>query len=484
MTNQTNTIALYWIRTDRTDAFTDQGAAMQAFAAENTRLGWGHPDVGRLVADHAGPVDTIDGAPVVAAAPDVDVLPNSEGWGAVLHNSAANTARVVAREREVVAAGFSAPPDTVFPVGSRVRRDGDQRLRAERQRWEQLPASADACDAMIERIRAERREDWTVDLAGSTMDDAGTLHLQDGTAIPMEPGGLDQILPYVRGVLPRAASLLHATDPDLRAEIWNRQVAKIEGPRTVQIRTRVGADGERAVWAVVGERYTPVDAHEVLRMYQDASVGMDLRGTVDYDPTRGRLTIDAGYHVKSEDLPNFSAGDFTAGGVRVRSADDGSGSIRGEGSILRNLCLNYIITGTSTDGGFRLVHKGDRASLVSRLRAHLRESIERVAAVFPDLETLATTPIAAVFGADTPIADVFETVPDLATLPKGIKRDAAVEALLQGYALEPGENLDAIVNAVTRVHTPSLGWDADDIADMEAYAGRLVPVLVRAAADA
>jgi hypothetical protein len=68
-------------------------------------------------------------------------------------------------------------------------------------------------------------------------------------------------------------------------------------------------------------------------------------------------------------------------------------------------------------------------------------------------------------------------------LDADVARDTVVEALLRGYAAEPGDTLADAFNAVTRAAHEGL-LDEAQRWRMERAAGALLPVLARRAAEA
>lgn len=448
--------------------------------------------------------DTVDTAPVQAPAPRpvVAVVPTGTVTRTVREGqvSAEAAARVARHEAALKAMGIALPPP-VYAPGSVVNATGVKNFGISRKTWEQSPETSAACMDIASAIRREDRQDITVPMGEVFMDDDGnlsigrdTLALEDIGFLALaarirkpipdaaDPGDED-MTEAGRAVFPYGVPLLREMEPEMRSEVWNT-LLKGAGKGKLKLRTRLHGGG-RQVFAVVGPRYSPMDADVVAESIAVAMKGAGTRGEVVYDSARAELRVDALYH--ADNVVDLSAGDVFKVGARFRTSDSGGGSIRGSAMAWRNRCLNLIIIGTGEVDLFRAVHKGDLSMVPSKIREAGAKMQEMFAGFAQEWGALRATPIDDV----TLWGQCFSSVEQALThgvehglITEAIAKDTALEVLLSGYRHEGGETLADMVNAVTRAaHASTL---VDDCARsiMERDAGRLVHVLRGAVAEA
>lgn len=416
---------------------------------------------------------TLPTDPAPAPAPEPKPAPKGEGmtWTAAPHERTQESVdRFYADERHFNRYGMRVPPPVV-ELGGAVNGTGRANLRKSRQNFDKLPLAGSNCEAIVDAVRREAREDRQSLRANLEMTEDGRLR-----GYHLEETGLKSAASLFNDTLPGAARVLAVMDPALRARVWNEQTARSEHlDDSCVLRTRSFEGGPRSIYAVVSDGYTPCDADIVAR-HASAAIrqlpGADeARGLAHYDPETTQLSIDVLWHV--DRVQNFGAGDVFKVGARIRSADNGGGAVRVEFCAWRNLCYNLIVLGQGRVNLERIVHRGEERDIIRRLR----DGIRRVSgAVEPFLErwgVVRKTPVASTIEAPSEdsvqntlavIRAITRQVPaqDLPVaavkVPKdvdwaGINRDVLVEEMLASWKDEPGDSLADVLNAVTRLHT-------------------------------
>lgn len=404
--------------------------------------------------------------------------------------------------------GFKLPPP-VYAPGSRVNEWGTKNFATSRQKHEAQPLSEDALMGIVECIEKEQRQDIILPAKAISMLDDGSIAYRnsfDSGELQVEEEGLRHLTRMLRcepvdaeeaerqsrlaeafgydprsKVFPRGATLMAAMPTDLRATVFNRMMERVDGEHYIKLRTRSNGSG-RSLFACVGEKYSVCDADVVATALATALSGSGARGNVTYDPATTTLRAEATFHV--DKIVDFAAGDiFKVGGV-FGSNDAAGGSITGNASVWRNLCLNLIIIGTASKPLFNIQHRGSMEDMQSRLREGIRHMDEVFARFTERWGVLRQTQVQSVLL----WGEKFDSVPDAlgymvanGKIDKAAARDAMVEGLLQSYNKEPGDSLADIVNAVTRYAHEGLLSDIKRDA-LERSAGALMPALVRAAA--
>ena len=194
------------------------------------------------------------------------------------------------------------------------------------------------------------------------------------------------------------------------------------------------------------------------------------------------MRVDAIWHADS--IVNLAAGDVFKAGLRFRSSDSGGGSIKADLLVWRNLCKNLIIIDKASVEVLRRTHRGSMDGIAVDLTAATAKAEEFIKGFADDWGFLRKAPVSKVeiYG------EKYDTVPlalkalvDQGRIDGLTATNAAVEALLSGYASEPGNgSLADIINAVTRAaHTAKFDFEKQE--KIEKAAGELVPILVKAA---
>ena len=469
-----------FIRADGTETTGPVPDMMRAYAAAGF--------VGKLLPVTSTPVDDVVAAapqPVTPALrPGVDVDPEA-------------ARRIDAAERFLTSRGFAAPPPW-FAAGTEMLPEGRAKFGSLARRHEDLPSFSDAAAAVIDTIKAERRTDVV-------LGDARALRLlPDGTVtrgkspMRMEPAALKGLLGRFPKAFPGAWEFLSLLDPATRAEAVNAQLGRLhewyeDDARNVRVRAR-HLDGAWQAFATVSPSYMPMDGDKLLSTYVNALDGLGLpdpRGTVAYNGETTDIVIRASWHAPQSFRP--SVGDVFESGITARSNDAGGGAHRGGNSFTRIVCINC----TTVDFGdsLRRVHKGSKhadmstlglARVQSDVRTLVNQSGDAARFFLDQWGVLRETPVDKITVGGkrhTDPKEFLRTLVSSGDLDADVARDTVVEALLRGYAAEPGDTLADCFNAVTRAAHEGL-LDEAQRWRMERAAGALLPVLARRAAEA
>lgn len=393
-------------------------------------------------------------------------------------------ARSETDEAAARAAGFSpAPP--VYAIGTRVIAVGEQNYRQSRMEYDAMPSAPLALGMLAHQVEGEMRRDEPVLATEVRMDPA------DGALIRTVPGGITRNLLADRAfkslcslVTPGGATYLERCPVHLRAENLNHWLANSEANRALNLRTRVPQFGAREVFAVTGPRYQPFDVNLIAREVQEALHGMEARADVVYDGYRVRINVLFHSNVPATDLV---AGEFFKAGLLIRTADDGTGSIKVDAQVWRNLCLNLIIIDQARQSTLRRRHAG--MGIRDSVRLGVQQAMESITH-FTEAWGYARTsrPVEEGYAsAETIFRALIRT--EQVQAPGG--EDVLVDRLLQAWSAEPGSNRADIINAITRAaHTT--GWSSPWVTEeLERQAGVLLfakdwglaPAIARIAAE-
>tara|TARA_Y100001938_G_C8099940_1_gene440938 strand:- start:5331 stop:6794 length:1464 start_codon:yes stop_codon:yes gene_type:complete len=382
-----------------------------------------------------------------------------------------------------------APP--VYATGTKVISTGSKRFKEFRQSYDNLPDADVALDDLRQCIEAEDRVDWDINVDQMKMDDDGMLSVDGVGRFAFEPKGLSGLFTKLRGphvaendsnlLFPKGFELMAAMDPDVRAHVFNRQLAKSDPDAPLVLRTRNNGD-QQTVYAAVSEKYSAVDGDEIASMLQGLSAFDGAKGQLTYNPESTNISFDALW--MPEDITDLAAGDVFKVGMRFRTNDSGKGSINGGGISFRNLCLNLIILDNLYVPQFQLRHIGNSAENVEAVMKdyflRIRKGFD---AFLTDWGVLSETAISKVkvwnqsFGT---VTDALDWAVKHKKFGKQMADKVLVEALTKGYDFEKGNSLEDLVNAMTRAAHQGL-FDEIERHQLERTAGELVPVLAASA---
>lgn len=388
-----------------------------------------------------------------------------------------------------------------YKRGSAVVDLGYDNLDASRTTWDNKPEPAIAASEFASILSNEYREDIIVPVGELRMEDDGKLYIPQYGTVAVEKYGLGKMLSLSKysgaadeghygfdgePLFPRALSMFLTLDPDLRAKVFNEHMKRHGNmEQSIKLRTRK-YDGVRSVFAAVSEGYSTYDADEVALFLAAALEESPFKAEIKYNSETTNFTMDATMHAPS-DLTDFSAGDLYEVGYRFKSNDRGGGSINGSAIAFWNECLNMIILSSKTNELIRVIHKGDVAEKMAKVHEGMKSgkaAMNRFAADWGILNRATATDyvnandIEVHDGQSNAMAMLESLVVD-GKVGKDIKRDAAVQYLLQSYNNQGGgDTMQDIVNAITRAAHEHL---VDDCArdTLEREAGALVPVLAK-----
>ena len=374
--------------------------------------------------------------------------------------------------------GF-ALPKPFFSVGTPLIQAGKDKFKALAIDHAKKPAIEDAAMEVANAISAEKRTNVTVALRDLVITPDGQIS-RGRAPVPLEPGAWEALVGMAAPVLPSAKALLRTLDPDLRAEVWNRQARKLPEGAQAQIGVR-NVDGAWQAFRAVSATYpTTAQADKVLRGVAEALAGEGMRGSVVYDPASTRVRWEAAWMAPQEIDPRV--GDVLRVGVAGSTADAANGGFRVSMAATRILCVNLTIADAYL-AAYRRAHRGNLDGVVPEIVATIRAVPEAFAAFARDWKITRNADVSKVslFGAtykDVPTA--LAALVEKGEIDAGVARDVQVEALLNAYKAEEGDTLADLLNAVTRAaHEAS--WNEFNRSMLEHQAGELLPVFARAA---
>ena len=420
-------------------------------------------------------------------------------------------ARGLSDEGAAKQAGF-APKPPLFSLGTMVVEAGVNNARKQRMEFEQTPLLPDACSSLIEKIRQEERADTVVSVPHLFMNDNGSLSTVEGTypltARAFEglcgfvtPGGsgylssLGMVGNVEQGIALRAANMNHhfplayrvdkpATKRIMKA--WKEECeraaktgeiipAKPENalrlaPKAVTLRTRLTENGLREVFAVVGPKYGAHNIDEIARQVMACkAIPVDARCFVNYDGYKASIDILFHSNISPE---KYVAGEIFRAGIRIRTADDGSGAIIVESLVYRNLCLNLIVIDVASQLAAHRRHVGK--NIAEGVEQGILDAYKRVGYFAAKWSEATVENVLDRYGVTDP-RSIFEgLVANGLVHVAGVSDEEMVTRLHTAWAAEGGYSKAAIVNAVSRAaHTFS--WNGyETTEDLEATAGSLL----------
>jgi hypothetical protein len=279
-------------------------------------------------------------------------------------------------------AGF-APKAPVYSIGTRVNSIGVENARQSQLDHASKPLARDAAIQLRDVIRAEDRRDLEpltlgqiklstkgAIVADAKQDDQGRWF--GGRYLGVDEDAFRRL---VTRAVPAdgAPTYLSSCPSELRAKNFNFWSGLDDGQKTHVLRTRLSG-GHRVVFAAVSERYTPFDGDKIAKALA-MSFPEDARGSLDYDGQRYR--VEGLWH--SDVAPEeYVAGEIFKAGVIVRGSDDGSGSIRVQSVIWRNLCRNLIILDRSIGVDVRIRHTGSVPQLAATFQDAFAKALTSV----------------------------------------------------------------------------------------------------------
>lgn len=371
-------------------------------------------------------------------------------------------ARVEAHDEYFRSKGLALPPP-IYAPGMRVLSLGDENFKLSRQKHEELPLVEDSMQLIKDQVNRELRDDLVVQLRDVKMLDDGTLNI-GSECFRLETIGLEQIINQLADVLPRARSLMLKLEPDLRAQVFNRQLAKANQSDELKIRTRVGGSTKTSIYSVVTKSYTPFDINVIANSVYKSLAGKGYRGEAYYNPKDTKLRVNAFYH--ADNIVDLAAGDVFKTGITVKASDNGTGGIHVAAVVIRNLCLNLIILGEGNKKLLSKRHRGELQDIAWRIDMAIAAGDSMFEPFAKEWKIARNTPASDYFAEYDEKAIATQLA---AELDIGYKLEV-IEALLEeAYNKERGTSLADWNNALTRLHESKL-MDESRMEKVEALA--------------
>ncbi len=416
-------------------------------------------------------------APVVAPEPSPEKLATDR------------LARVTEDRAAASAAGF-AIANTVFELGTLVNETGVANLKKSRAEFDSLPSVSDGLRQLADTIAAEQRRDRVSSIRDLMYTNDGRLGRR-GTNPSNAATFTDSSYLDLTGRLDipaTAAKFLRKSQPlGAGAAIINHRIGEA-GDDSVLVRARNRKSGEgRNIFAVLSPKYTPIDLNDIASKLLDVRAFKDAKIDVSYDWETTQAILDITFHTDT-DAGNAACGEYFKAGVRLKTADNGTGSLQASSYLVRNLCLNFIILDEAEIKLDRIVHRGSLDSRLDRLVAAVAKgstSIEHFASKW----SAANAEVIDVPAIPSKVVEEIKAWADCST-------EERVAGLVNGYAKQTGFQLTqqqagiiagaygrdvmtggdtitkaGVINAITRsAHEDMSRWTGDAL---ERWAGTL-----------
>lgn len=379
-----------------------------------------------------------------------------------------------------------------YTPGTAVVGAGYENLATARRTWESMPLTEDACTFIVDKVRAERRQDVKVRVGDLTIDEDGAF-LVGGTRYPMEMNGYLTLLARINGIhvagegplFPGAGRYLMQLPVDER--VWNVRKGLGRANASDELVWRMHhVEGVEQCYAVVSEGYKAHDADCVADAIRTLVKGKGYRGEAGYECGSTDLYVEATYHADAKRLNDFAAGDLTQIGYRFKSNDASGGSINGGAMGRWNGCLNYIIIEEGTGSTFRVIHRGNVGALVGDMMgklARMQPVFDRFARRWGVLRSKPVRDVKLWGTALVTGRDALTHIVEEGKLDVGVSGDKLTKFLHDAWEREaatsgPADSLARVMAALTRAAHESLVDDCKrDV--WERRSGALVPVLAR-----
>jgi hypothetical protein len=366
-------------------------------------------------------------------------------------------------------------PATIIPEGESLIPYGEERQRGLKDEIYSLPTIGEAY-AILRDIRMEQEPmDVKVPLQQVRMSpvNAGLYGkgAEDRPALAYTATAFQQVAAAVKppSVTAGFAPTLLALPPSIRADAFNHFAGSAIEEKPVVLRTIKSAswkqNGERSmvlrrsVNAVVSERYTVVEDHDLIATLERS---LPDGARVRYTQTESRSDVEILWPAMTRQL---KVGDIALISLQVTNSQTKQSSIRLSPKVLRVLCLNF--TTAWSDGGEQdvsIVHMGEAKA---KFAAAIRDALAVV------------EPFILAFG------DAYnKPLPEIApTRGEAIRRFISSNSLSDKVGtqiaaawdadgtMSAGDTLAGLSNAATRVSQQFVYANAEPI---EAAAGRLI----------
>lgn len=418
-----------------------------------------------------------DPTPTPEPTPEPTPTPDNSWEGYKARHDGEAVRKAVNEEMEYLRSLGLSPKEPLYDPSTGLVEWGVENFNQSLRDWEALPSAAEAFKATADYIKAEAREDYNLSTKDLRLEeDSGGLILNAGQGVHkwrLTEHALRRLLSTsLEGVAvgPRWSFTRSMTREELIPLVNSRLSRLPEMALTARTRRSPSAEGEREAWAVVSPKYGAFDGDRVLEIAARHMEGTAYKGRAFYDANTSSLTFEAWIH--AQDVSKVGPGSAFKAGFGGSTADNGSQGFKASREIIRNLCLNLIILDTIRQDNTRIVHRGRNTG--DQIRGAITKaltSMEKDWSFFAERWGLASRPdsLAVAFepevkrhlgGKDPEPHEILTLVAEGKILAAGeplgkrlpLDRDALVEALLGSWSLEPGGDLEAITNAVTRLH--------------------------------
>ena len=431
-------------------------------------------------------------------------------------------ARGEADARAALEGGFaSAPP--VYALGTMVVQQGIDNFKQSHRDFQEQEKLPDACDALVARIEAETRRDVPMEVPSLLFTNEGAIVVpgdQGSEVYPMTERAFESLaaqftpgmggygrnlgvleeddLGRAKGMVLRAFNMNHwlprAIRVDKRAtkkqnKEWSQAnfdrfnqglpplpkpaAATIKVPRKgmLRLRKRVGGEGEE-VFAVVGPRYSKFDIDQIaveLKKVMSRDGFGDARCTVLYNGYKAQWDVLFHSNIQPE---KAVAGEFFKAGIRITTADDGSGAIKIQTLLWRNLCLNFMIIDVAKVTTLSRRHVGEQ--LAAAVTQGIEDAQRRIGYFCKKWDESTVENVLERYGLEEP-REVFERlVANKVVWVANYTPEEQVDRFMDCYNIEPGWGADKYINAITRA-AHHHGWkNMDTAAELEQAAGSLL----------
>lgn len=351
---------------------------------------------------------------------------------------------------------------TWFAHGTKMMDSGEAKAMAGRTEWENLPMVEDACDKLIERIKAESRYDLITKIKELSVDGMGILRgAPGGGGLIMEPVGWNQLAKFGPDTM----------DTRLRSNLnaWMKDSTKETKLRT---RNPDAVTNMRQCFASVGKTYSAFDWDQLAGVIRATQYPGDARADVKYDGSRA--TFEVVLHNPYE-VDELGVGRLFRVAIIISSADNGTEGYRIKYKAVRIACINCTLV-HDENLVFRTTHRGNKVQEVveTAIRAS-STALDSFAARWSDAYTKQYhdrydgTPLGAEETFKRLIAAKKIVVPHM-------DRDALLAHLMGAWEKEPGDTVAHVNAAITRMaHESAPSWKSPWYQeDLEDSAGELL----------
>lgn len=265
-------------------------------------------------------------------------------------------------------------PATIIPEGESLIPYGEERQRALKDDIYSLPT----LDQAFETLRDIRTEQAPVDVkvplqrVRMNRENAGLFGLGSEAKPPLGYSGtaFGQVSGFIKpaSVTSGFHQTLLALPLSIRADAFNNFAERSVESRDVilrttkaPVRTSAGLVLKRSIGAVVSERYSAVEDHDLVR---DLSYSLPAGARVRYTQTESRSDVEILWPAMSREL---KVGDIALICIQVTNSQTKQASIRLTPKVLRVLCLNFTTAwGKGDEYDISVRHVGEARAKFAR----------------------------------------------------------------------------------------------------------------------